>query len=343
MKDKSVKILLSYFKPSYLFKNDMLVPIHAGRDVAKTQSRDGVLSAEQLDWMEKNTIGDNTGENISALNRNFCEMTTQYWAWKNYDKIGNPDYIGFMQYRRHYVLNPAFDKLQRDNHDICYSMFAINKPFDGYLKTIGLTKKNILNLLKDYDIILPKLSDFSLIDLKSIREDYTARIEGTKLKDYENFIEYIKGVDPDFGAFMEKISFEPKKYLYLSMVTSKKVFMDYANFIFPLLMGFNKTLDISDYSINGKRTIAYLGELLYSNYFQYMKAKGKLKVKEVDVTMLQTCNLEDKKAKNLKAKYFKYWIMSKITFANKRKKYKQKRKALKSEIQLENKLKKLRG
>ena len=28
-----VKILLAYFKPTYLFKNDLLIPVHAGRAV----------------------------------------------------------------------------------------------------------------------------------------------------------------------------------------------------------------------------------------------------------------------------------------------------------------------
>lgn len=50
-------------------------------------------------------IGDDTGDNISALNDSYNEMTALYWAWKNYDKLGNPDYIGLMHYRRHFVLN----------------------------------------------------------------------------------------------------------------------------------------------------------------------------------------------------------------------------------------------
>ena len=95
-----VKILLAYFKPTYLFKNDLLIPVHAGRAVAMLESRDGFLTPEQIKWMQKNTIGDDSGDNISRLNRNFCEMTVQYWAWKNFDAVGNPDFIGFMQYRR---------------------------------------------------------------------------------------------------------------------------------------------------------------------------------------------------------------------------------------------------
>ena len=44
-------------------------------------------------------IGDNTGDNISTKNANYCELTGLYWAWKNI----SADYIGLCHYRRYFT------------------------------------------------------------------------------------------------------------------------------------------------------------------------------------------------------------------------------------------------
>ena len=48
-------------------------------------------------------LGDNTGDNISKLNKHFCELTTQYWAWKNVDC----EYYGFCHYNKYFAFNPG--------------------------------------------------------------------------------------------------------------------------------------------------------------------------------------------------------------------------------------------
>lgn len=47
-----------------------------------------------------NVIGDDTGDNISALNRQYNEMTAVYWIARHYEELGNPEYVGFDHYRR---------------------------------------------------------------------------------------------------------------------------------------------------------------------------------------------------------------------------------------------------
>lgn len=80
-----LKILVACHKPGPVRQDDVFMPIHVGRAVSKYQ--------EEMSAM----IGDDTGENISEKNPQYCELTAQYWAWKNLKDV---EYVGFCHYRR---------------------------------------------------------------------------------------------------------------------------------------------------------------------------------------------------------------------------------------------------
>ncbi|EAQ58275.1 putative glycosyl transferase [Campylobacter jejuni subsp. jejuni 260.94] len=71
-----------------------------GKKIFLSNSKDGFVDKRYFYWMNENTIGDDTGDNISDKNRFINEFSAIYWAWKNYNQLENPDYIGFMHYRR---------------------------------------------------------------------------------------------------------------------------------------------------------------------------------------------------------------------------------------------------
>ena len=75
------------------------------KDVERFHS--SVLQPVQVGWARPRkrllwAYQDDTGNNISDQNALYCELTTQYWAWKNIDA----EYYGFCHYRRYFDFSP---------------------------------------------------------------------------------------------------------------------------------------------------------------------------------------------------------------------------------------------
>ena len=87
MPNSNIKIFISCHKECTLLKNKYIYPIQVGSALADKRFPD--------------MLHDDVGDNISSLNPMYCELTAQYWAWKNVDA----DYYGFMHYRRYFSLN----------------------------------------------------------------------------------------------------------------------------------------------------------------------------------------------------------------------------------------------
>ena len=83
-KKPDIRIFIACHKPTYVPENSLFYPVQVG--AALTNKR-----------FEHMAYRDNEGEHISEKNPDYCELTAQYWAWKNIDC----DYYGFFHYRRY--------------------------------------------------------------------------------------------------------------------------------------------------------------------------------------------------------------------------------------------------
>ena len=67
----NIRIFVSAHKQATFPKGESILPMQVGAAHATTRF--------------PNTLHDDEGENISAENPRYCELTAQYWAWKNED------------------------------------------------------------------------------------------------------------------------------------------------------------------------------------------------------------------------------------------------------------------
>jgi hypothetical protein len=250
----TVKIINVTHRPCRLLNSADILTIHAGRACADEASKDGMLSTEQLEWLRQNTLSDATGDNISLFNRYYNEMTAIYWAWKNYDKLGNPDAFGVMHYRRHFILK---DKLHISGN---------------YLRDLGLTTENIEKFVAEYDIICPVFKHTEKKFIDCIGEEYCT-LGGAKMKkaiklalqiikerdalDYEQVLSVLDGYET--GSFCNMF------------IMKKEVFFAYCNWIFPILFELDKRIG-RDYQQGEERCIGWTAEMLTS-IFIYLQAK----------------------------------------------------------------------
>lgn len=179
---------------------------------------------------------DNTGDNISEKNPNFCELTGIYWLWKNI----HCDIIGVCHYKR-YLLS---------DNDI-------------------LGKHEIESVLKDYDVILP---NSLYVNAPSVYEHY--RLEH-HIKDLETIRNVISELFPKYLAAFDFCMNCGQITPTNMIVTRKEIFDKYCNWLFPILFEVEKRIDISDYDEYQSRIFGFLSERLTNVFFTYNSYKIK--------------------------------------------------------------------
>lgn len=274
---KSIKIFLSYHRPTELLKNSIFEPIHVGRDIANTK-----LSKYDFDWMSVNMIGDNTGNNISSKNPNYCELTAQYWAWKNCQD----DYIGFMHYRRH--LNFNLNKKFQENK---FGLIDADYLNNFYLQKFGLTENNIQRVVEKYDIVTVEPWDVTIVNSKNNYDHYASSDNKLHIEDYNCALEILATKYPEYKTDIEIYNNSKLGYYTNIFVMSRSVFEEYCSWLFDILFEVEKRVDISKYDFQEARIFGYISEWLFGIYLTHKKRTTKLKIKELQRTIVKNVDI----------------------------------------------------
>lgn len=192
------------------------------------------------DNFKPNWIGDNTGDNISNKNKNYCELTAIYWAWKNFY---NSKYIGICHYRRFFVKVPSFRLL---------------------------SKKYILKNLNNYDVILPTPYRFKdniwnhFKNSKSGREKDLISLRNLIKDEYSKYLY-------EFDNLMNGNSMSGCNMF----ITSKEIYDNYCEWLFKLMKKYEKKVDMDGYTSEEQRIYGYMAEFLLEVWIRTNKYKIK--------------------------------------------------------------------
>ena len=258
----NIKIFVSYKDKHRIIKSNFITPIQTGRAIA--------------DEVFEDMIGDDTGDNISVLNNRFCETTAIYWAWKNFDKIDNPDYIGFMHYRRHFLFG---DQNYVPNF---YGLVKYPDLNNDYLKD-NLDDDKIKKIVELYDLIIPKRIELELVN--GVKNNYQQYKNSHNIKDLDKAFSLIINKYPEYEKYVNEYKSSNYAYFLDMFIMKKDIFFEYCNWLFSILFDLRYIIPPSSDSYQN-RAIGFISERLTDIFFRKLYYE-KYKIKELPVSFIE--------------------------------------------------------
>lgn len=209
-----IKIIVATHKRYWMPSDSVYIPLHVGREGK----------------FDIGYIPDNTGDNISIKNKNYCELTGLYWAWKNL----NADYIGLAHYRRH---------------------FSNGKRF-GDKKHRVINKAELEKHLSNYDVLVPTPRNYWIETNYSqyAHAHHAIDLDTTRIILEEKYSEYVKAFDESMKLTVG--------HRFNMFIMSKDKFDAYCHWLFDILFELENRLDISNYNSNDSRVFGFVSERL---------------------------------------------------------------------------------
>lgn len=226
-------IFVTHHKPAWSCENEVYRPIQAGR----------ALSTEKLPM-----LGDDTGDNISAKNPTWCELTAHYWVWRNWEPT---DFIGFCHYKRYFSFSPSYQQSEQavpaEEHIVCNAPDALVE-------------------VDSHHIILTEPLQLS----GSIAQQYAVC---HRWEDFQAMLQVITELSPEYVPFVTPALFQNDQLVLANMfIAPWEVFDEYMSWLFAILNEVETRISISDDPYQA-RVFGFLAERML-NLFFFKKAQS---------------------------------------------------------------------
>ena len=199
----------------------------------KVPNLDKIYIPLQVGASGKKNLGylkDNTGDNISEKNANYCELTGLYWAWKN---DNNSKIKGLVHYRRY------------------FTKYRFSVSAKGFL-----CENEINQILNEYDIILSKKEYFK----ETAWEEYHM-VCGLE-KDLKRVEKILREYYPEYLPAFNKYFSGNVSSLFNMMICKSDLFDEYCQWLFDILFQLEKEIDWKEYDDYQKRLFGFMSERL---------------------------------------------------------------------------------
>lgn len=207
------------------------------------------LAAERF----PNFLQDDAGENISRKNRSYCELTAQYWAWKNVQA----DYYGFFHYRRYlypdlkekrpYIIKgePTAELLEK----LCFSELPM--------------------IVEGRELITPIGENMFI----PVREHY-GRSKFHRREDLALVECIVREFYPDYVEVLEEYLAQSTCYFGNVFIMARSLFARYCTWLFSILEEFDRRADLRGRTTPELRVDGYIAERLFGIFYTKCRAEG---------------------------------------------------------------------
>ena len=187
-------------------------------------------------------LRDDTGDNITDKNANYCELTAMYWVWKNIDD----PYKGLAHYRRYFGRRALSSRVE----DIL-----------GY--------DALVHMLDGRDILVAKPAVYHVNAREQLLMDCCTPETFGKLE------ASLEALNPEYMDAFRTFFASNRVSQYNMLFCRQALYDDYCAWLFPVLFRLEDQVDLTNANIYQKRLYGFLSERLLNVWILHNRLSSK--------------------------------------------------------------------
>ena len=248
-----LKIFVSSHKPCYEVKNEIFVP------------------ARQSEIVHELLQGDAEDVFMAERANEYCELLTQYYAWKRVDA----QYYGFAHYRRYFDFSARGKACPLIRREYLNARTAAE-----FCLTDG---QKVRTAAENADVVAPVPLNYYV---KSVYWQY-CNGEFLHAEDLDAVLGILEKEYPEYLPAAKKYLSGHYLYTCNMFVMKRELFLSYSEWLFGILKKFYAVRDMAGYSAAERRAPGHLGERLFGIWLTHLKEQGGYKMAQLPIVLFE--------------------------------------------------------